>query len=32
LDANKNGVVEDSDRLFVARAALLPGWQPKICT
>jgi hypothetical protein len=32
LDANKNGVVEDSDRLFVARAALLPSWQPKICT
>jgi hypothetical protein len=28
---NKNGTVDDADRLFVARAALLPDWLPKSC-
>jgi len=32
LDINKNGVVDDSDRVFVARAVLLPDWQPKSCS
>jgi hypothetical protein len=31
LDMNKNGKVDDADRLFVARAALLPDWLPKSC-
>jgi hypothetical protein len=30
LDMNKN-VVDDPDRLFVARATLLPDWLPKTC-
>jgi hypothetical protein len=31
LDISKNGTVGDEDRLFVARAALLPDWLPKSC-
>jgi hypothetical protein len=31
LDISKNGNVGDEDRLFVARAALLPDWLPKSC-
>jgi hypothetical protein len=31
LDMNKNGLVDDADRLFVARAALLPDWLSKSC-
>jgi hypothetical protein len=31
LDLNKNGVVDDSDRLLAARAVLLPDWLPKSC-
>jgi hypothetical protein len=31
LDIDKNGGVADPDRLFVARAALLPDWLPKSC-
>jgi subtilisin family serine protease len=31
LDLNKNGVLDPGDHLFVARAALLPSWQPKVC-
>jgi hypothetical protein len=31
LDMNKNGHVDDSDRLFAARAVLLPDWLPKSC-
>jgi hypothetical protein len=31
LDINKNGTVDDADRVFVARAALLPDWLPKSC-
>jgi hypothetical protein len=32
LDIDKNGTVGDPDRLFVARAALLPApWTPKSC-
>jgi hypothetical protein len=31
LDIDKNGTVADADRLFVARAALLPDWLPKSC-
>jgi hypothetical protein len=32
LDISKNGVVGQEDYLFVARAALLPDWLPKVCT
>jgi hypothetical protein len=32
LDMSKNGVVGDEDRLFVARAVLLPNWLPKSCS
>jgi hypothetical protein len=31
LDISKNGVVDDGDRLFVARAVLLSDWLPKAC-
>jgi hypothetical protein len=31
MDLDKGGTVNDSDRLFVARAALLPSWVPKNC-
>jgi hypothetical protein len=31
LDINKDGVVSDPDRLFVARAVLLVDWLPKVC-
>jgi hypothetical protein len=31
LDINKDGVVSDPDRLFVARAVLLSNWLPKGC-
>jgi hypothetical protein len=31
LDINRNGVVDQPDWLFVARAQLLPDWQPKHC-
>jgi len=31
FDMNKNGTMDDADRLFVARAALLPDWLPKTC-
>jgi sugar lactone lactonase YvrE len=31
LDISKNGVVGQEDYLFVARAALLPDWLPKMC-
>jgi hypothetical protein len=28
---SKNGFVDDADRLFVARATLLPDWLLKTC-
>jgi hypothetical protein len=31
FDINKDGFLSDADRLFVARAALLPDWMPKSC-
>jgi hypothetical protein len=31
LDVSKDGTVGIADRLFVARASLLPDWQPKMC-
>jgi hypothetical protein len=31
LDIDKNGVVGDIDRVFVARAVLLTDWMPKSC-
>jgi hypothetical protein len=31
FDIDKNGTVNDPDRIFVARAVLLPAWVPKSC-
>jgi hypothetical protein len=31
LDISRNGNVGQEDYLFVARAALLPDWLPKVC-
>jgi hypothetical protein len=31
FDIDKNGDVGIADRLFVARAALMPDWLPKSC-
>jgi hypothetical protein len=32
MDVSKNGVLDDADRIFVARAVYLPTWQPKSCS